>query len=85
MRTGILAFAAAAVIAAALPLSVPASAEDLGVHVGEGGVGVRVGHEHDRDHWREGRRYGHEGCRTITVKHRTPDGNVVIRKTRRCD
>lgn len=83
MRTGILALAAAAVIAAALPLSVPASAEDFGVRVGGGGV--RVGHEHDRDHWREGRRYGHEGCRTITVKHRTPDGNVVIRKTRRCD
>jgi hypothetical protein len=89
MRTGLIAFAASAIIAIAIPASIPASAQDIGIHAGEGGVGVHVGDDHrrdrDRDHWRESHRVGHEGCRTTTVKHRGPDGTVIIRKSRQCD
>ncbi len=82
MRTSLYAFAAVAMLVA----TVPASAQ-VGVRVGEDGVGVRVGRDHSgeryRDRgWREGRR---DHCRTIIEKHRTPGGNLVIRKTRRCD
>jgi Ni/Co efflux regulator RcnB len=80
MRTTLFALAAAAVVA----LTVPASAQ-VSVHAGDEGVGVRLGHDRDRDRdhnrgWRE----SHRDCRTIVEKHRTPSGNMVIRKTRRC-
>jgi hypothetical protein len=80
MRMGIYAFAAVAIIAATLP----AAAQDIRLRAGENGVGVKVGNDNDgrRDGWREGRR---DHCRTIVVKHRTPDGDMVIRRTRRCD
>lgn len=88
MRNGLIAFAASAIIAVAIPASIPASAQEIGIHAGENGVGVHVGGDHhrDRDHWRESRRFGHgEGCRTVIVKHRGPDGTVVVRKSRHCD
>ena len=85
MRIGLVAFAAATIIAVAIPSSIPASAQDIGIHAGENGVGIHVGDEHHGDRWRESHRYGHEGCRTVTVKQRTPDGNVIVRKTRHCD
>ena len=83
MRTGLFALAAAALVT----LTIPATAQEFRVRAGENGVGVRVGgerHHHDgwrHRGWREGR-HGH--CRTIIVRHRTPSGNVIIRKTRRC-
>ena len=82
MRTSVYAFAAAAILA----ITVPAAAEDFGVHVGDNGVGVRVGDDHrgdrHREGWREGRR---DHCRTVIVKHRSPDGDMVVRRTRHCD
>lgn len=78
MRAGLFAFAAMAIIAA----TVPASAQDFRVRAGEDGVGIRVGRDHDRDNWRESRG---DHCRTVVVKHRAPDGTVIIRKTRHCD
>lgn len=80
MRTGLYALAAVAIFAATLP----AAAQDFRVRAGENGVGIRVGGDHEgrREGWREGRR---DHCRTIIVKKELPNGNVVIRKTRRCD
>lgn len=82
MRTSLYAFAAAAILAFTLP-----AAAQVSVRAGEDGVGVRVGRDHDdgvrhREGWREGRR---DHCHTVVVKHRTPDGDVVVRKTRHCD
>ena len=81
MRKIMLSASAAGLLFAALP----ASAEDIGVSVGEHGVRVGVDHDHDRDIHRE-RIYteGRGGCREITVKKRMPDGTVVIRKSHRC-
>ena len=37
-----------------------------------------------RDHdWRY--RYGERGCRDVTIRERRPDGDVVVRRERRCD
>jgi len=37
-----------------------------------------------RDHdWRYG--YGARGCRDVTIRERRPDGDVVVRRERRCD
>ena len=80
MRMGLYAFTAAALIAVTLP----AAAQDFRVRAGEDGVGVRVGHDRDRDRdrgWREGR----DHCRTIVTKNRAPNGDVIVRRTRRCD
>ena len=86
MRIGLYALAAAAVLA----VTVPATAQEFRFRAGEDGVGVRIGRDHDswraRDEWREHRAWGRNdrGCRTVIVKHRTPSGNLIIRKTRRC-
>jgi hypothetical protein len=89
MRASLLAIAAATVLAAAIP-STPGFAQ--GVSVDVPGVGVRVGdpdRRRDREVYRERRRdritVGGEGCRTVTVKERRPNGTTVIRKKSTCD
>jgi hypothetical protein len=89
MRATLLAIAAATVLAGAIPAS---TASAQGVAIEGPGVGVRVG-EPDRyrdRHWREERRHrdrvtvGGEGCRTVTVRERLPDGTRVVRKKSNC-
>ena len=84
-----------AATAGLLFIAVPASAQDIGVSVGERGVRVGVGDDRrDRD-YRRSRYYderrsrrvytdGRGGCAEVTVRKRMPDGTVVIRKSRRC-
>jgi len=88
MRATLLAIAAATLLAGAVPVS---SASAQGVAVEGPGVGVRIGGpDRYREHrWREERRHervtiGGEGCRSVTVKHRMPDGTVVMRKRSTC-
>ena len=93
MRASLFVIAAATVLAAAVPTS---SLFAQGVTIEGPGVGVRVG-EPDRyrergwrEERREGRYYGDratvggEGCRTVTVKKRMPDGSVVVRRKSSC-
>lgn len=89
MRASLFVLAAATMLAAAVPAS---SVSAQGVTIEGPGVGVRVG-EGDRYRergWRERRHereritVGGEGCRTVTVKSRAPDGSVVIRKRSTC-
>ena len=78
--------------ASLLFVAVPASAQDIGVSVGEGGVRVGVDRDRDRRDYRdhrgstriytEGRRS--RGCTEVTTKKRMPDGTVVIKKSERC-
>jgi len=71
-------------------VAVPASAQDIGVSVGE--RGVRVGVDRDRDYRRDDRRStrvytdgrGSRGCAEVTTKKRMPDGTVIIKKSQRC-
>jgi hypothetical protein len=86
MRASLFVLAAATILAAA----VPASAQ--GVRIEGPGVGVRVG-EPNRwhgDRWGERRFYrdrvtvGGEGCRSVTVRKRLPDGSVVVRRRSSC-
>ena len=71
-------------------VAVPASAQDIGVSVGE--RGVRVGVDRDRDYRRDDRRStriytdgrGSRDCAEITTKKRMPDGTVIIKKSQRC-
>jgi hypothetical protein len=94
MRASLFVIAAATVLSAAVPAS---SVSAQGVTIEGPGMGVRVG-EPDRyresDRYRE-RRYGEdrryrdratvgEGCRTVTVKKRMPDGSVVVRRKSSC-
>jgi hypothetical protein len=80
------------VAAGLLFLAVPASAQDVGVSVGERGVRVGVGNERDRDYRRHNDRTrvytdgrGHRGgCVEVTTKRRLPNGNVIIKKRERC-
>jgi hypothetical protein len=92
MRASLFIIAAAAVLATAFPAS---SVSAQGVTIERSGVGVRVGEpdrlgERRRGERREGRHYrdratvGGEGCRTVTVKKRMPDGSVVIRRKSSC-
>ena len=89
MRVSLFVIAAATALAAAVPAS---SVSAQGVSIEGPGVGVRVG---DQDRRREGRygesrhyrdraTVGGEGCRTMTVKKRMPDGSVVIRRKSSC-
>jgi hypothetical protein len=89
MRATLLAIAAATALAGAVPAS---TASAQGVRIEGPGVGVRVG---EPDRWRERdwreERYrrdrvtvGGEGCRTVTVRERLPDGTKVIRKRSSC-
>jgi hypothetical protein len=77
-------------------VAVPASAQDIGVSIGE--RGVRVGVDNDRRDYRRTRVYnddrrsrrvytegrGSRGCSEVTVRKRLPNGNVLVRKTQRC-
>jgi len=93
MRASLLAVAAATMLAAAVPTSSPLA---QGVTIEGPGAGVRVG-EPDRYRergWRDERREGRydrdratvggEGCRTVTVKKRMPDGSTVVRRRSSC-
>ncbi len=76
-----------AAAAVALFAAVPASAQDVGVSIGE--RGVRIGVDNDRRDVRRERRVYTEGrssrdCSEVTVKKRMPDGTVVIKKSQRC-
>lgn len=85
--------------AAVMLIAAPAGAGELrgaqstelssqGVTIEGPGVGLHVGPDH-RDyrwrhrHWREHEVRG-EGCRSVTVRERTPDGSVVTRTRSRC-
>lgn len=74
-----------------------ASAQDIGVSIGERGVRVGVGDNRGRDYRRDRdyRRHNHRtriytdgrgsrGCAEVTTKKRLPNGNVIIKKTQRC-
>jgi hypothetical protein len=97
MRASLFVLAAATVLAVAAPASI-ASAQ--GVAIEGPGVGVRVGEpdRFREDRFRE-RRFGEErriyrdrdrvtvggeGCRSVTVKKRLPDGSVVVRRRSSC-
>ena len=88
MRAALLGLAAAAIMATAAPVS-PVSAQ--GVSVEGPGVGVRIG-ERDRYrdcddvriHRRERVTVGGEGCRSVTVRERRPDGTTITRRKSTC-
>ena len=96
MRASLFGLAAAAMFAAAIPVS---SVSAQGVRIEGPGVGVRVGEpdhfrDRDRDRFRE-RRFGErrffheratvgEGCRSVSVRKRLPDGSVVVRRRSSC-
>jgi hypothetical protein len=93
MRASLFIIAAVTVLVAAVPAS---SVSAQGVTIEGPGIGVRAG-EPDRyrerrvgEERREGRHYrdratvGGEGCRSVTVKKRLPDGSVVIRRKSSC-
>lgn len=73
-------------------VAVPASAEDIGVSIGERGVRVGVDRDHDRDYRRYHRGSGHiytdgrgsRDCAEVTTKKRMSDGTVIIKKSQRC-
>jgi len=93
MRAALLGLAAAAIMATSAPVS-PVSAQ--GVSVEGPGVGVRIGERdrwrdrdwRDRDdvriHRRERFTVGGEGCRTVTVRERRPNGTLVVRRKSTC-
>lgn len=73
-------------------VAVPASAQDIGVSVGERGVRVGVDRDRDRDYRRDhrGSRHiytegrGSRACVEVTTRKRLPDGTVIIKKSQRC-
>jgi hypothetical protein len=81
---------------AGLLVSAAPSFAQVGVDIGPGGVGVEVGRDRDRDYRRDryedrreyrerrGYRVYGERCRTVVMRDRRPDGDVVIRRIRRC-
>jgi hypothetical protein len=87
MRASLLAVAAAAVLAVAVP-SMPVFAQGVSVEIP--GADVRIGRDRDRDRYRERRRdrdrvtVGGESCRTVTVRERRPNGSMVVRKKTTC-
>ena len=90
MRASLFALAAATLLAAAVPAS---SASAQGVSIEGPGVGMRVGEpdrfrerrfREDRFDRRERFTVGGEGCRSVTVKKRLPDGSVVVRRKSSC-
>ncbi len=76
--------------AATLLTAVPAFAQIEGrVGIGDLGVGVRVGPDHDGYRaygWDRGRHYrwSRDDCRRITVRERLSDGSVIVRTRYRC-
>lgn len=81
MRASLFVLAAATMLAA-VPVS---SASAQGVRIEGPGVGVRVGEPgyRERHMYRERRTVG-EGCRSVTVRKRLPDGSVVVRRKSTC-
>jgi hypothetical protein len=84
MRKLVIGIAAAGTLVAAAP----AMAQ---VHLEGPGVGVRVGPDrYDRDYDRSDRRSSYRsyardrGCRSVTVRERTPDGRMIVRTRERC-
>ena len=79
-----------AATAGLLFVAVPASAQDIGVSIGERGVRVGVGDDRRRDYRRsdrtriytDGRRS--RDCVEVTTRKRLPNGTVVIKKSQRC-
>ena len=75
------------IAAGTLVAAAPAIAQ---VHIEGPGVGVRVGpdrynRDYDRSDRRSYRAYASDrGCRTVTVRERTPDGRVIVRTRERC-
>lgn len=73
--------------AATLVVAAPAVAQ---VRFEGPGVGVRIGPTHPGYHdygWDRGHHYGWRhrgGCRTVTVRERMPNGDVVVRRRERC-
>ena len=73
-------------------VAVPASAQDVGVSIGERGVRVGVDRDRDRDYRRDDRGSRHiytdgrgsSGCAEVTTRKRLPDGTVIIKKSQRC-
>ena len=87
MRATLLGIAASTLLLASVPT---ANVSAQGVAVEVPGVGVRIGDPDRRDRWRE-RRYRErettgyrDGCRSVTVKSRRPDGSVVVRRKTDC-
>jgi hypothetical protein len=85
-------FVLGAATAGLLFVAIPASAQDIGVSVGERGVRVGVGDDRrDRRDYRRGdtTRVYTDGrrsrdCVEVTTKKRLPNGTVVIKKSQRC-
>ena len=83
-------FVLGAATAALLFVAVPASAQDIGVSVGERGVRVGVGDDRRRDYRRgdrttvytDGRRS--RDCVEVTTRKRLPNGTVIVKKSQRC-
>jgi hypothetical protein len=77
-----------AAMAATLLGAVPASADSVTIRAGEGGVAVRTGdgynHHRYRHHYNSGWRNHYAGCRTVQVRTRMPNGNVVVKSRRTC-
>lgn len=90
---------ALALLAAGLCVA-PALAQDVRIRAGEGGVTIRTDDDSRYERRRYDRRYGEErrwrhrdrdvyttgsvGCRNVTVRSERPNGDVVVRKMRRC-
>jgi hypothetical protein len=87
-----------ALIAGVLLIVAAPAVAQVGIEVGPRGVGVEVDRDRDRDYRRDrryeerreyrrydGDRYSRgERCRTEVIRTRRPDGDVVIRRIRRC-
>jgi hypothetical protein len=78
----VIAIAAAGTMIAAVPAVAQVSIEGPGVE-------LRVGPDHDRRYhrhygWDRDYRVRERGCRTVTVRERRPNGDVVVRKRTRC-
>lgn len=88
MRATLFAIAAATLLAGAVPAT---TASAQGVAIEGPGVGVRVGEPRHR-WYGEDRGYRHrdrvtvggEGCRSVTVRKRMPDGTMVVRRRSSC-
>lgn len=79
MKRLILGAAALATVAFALP-----AAAQVGVRVGDDGVGVRIGDGyHHRHH--PGWYRSHAECRVVKIRRTRPDGTTVVTTKRECD
>jgi len=87
MKIFLMGAAVGAMLWGALPAA-PARADSVTVRAGENGVAVRTnsGYHRDRHHryYRSGWRSHYAGCRTVHVRTRLPNGNVVVRTRRTC-